>query len=395
MGEGKRMLLSEYLTMAKPNKHDNSALFLRQIEGWIRLSRTDAAQLCAMNPASITALSNELMQAGLIRECGRALTLSGRKPVFLELVPTAGISAALLLEGAYSRLTIHNLHHEIIATVLLPALLCTESGVKRLHGGVVSFLDGYLSQGLLGLCVIRGDDAPQDMDSLLKLYEALQASLSISVYAAGAVSLCCLSEGHMHYPDTHTCVACLSVTPYQVRIGVMFGDQLLFSHFQSGDIGYTLSTGSRPPTPLKDKVNLNSMATGALSYRLAHPDAPFRPQEILGVEYPYLTVLRLAMAGEAAAVKLVEDYALSLAVLIYNTACQYGPSLLVVQHQVLSVLEAAGSRIEAELEKLFASGQPKPKIIASQLGAIAPLYGASRLVLRNALSGAAQPRRTV
>ncbi len=386
-----RMLLSEYLTMAKPNKHENSTLFLKQIEGWIRLSRTDAAQQCAMNPASITVLSNELMREGLIQECGQALTASGRKPIYLELVPTAGASAAVLLEETYSRLTIHNLHHEIIASTLLAPL--SADNAAALRDAIVANVENYLARGLLGLCMIRGDDAPQDEALLETLFTSLRASLPVPVYAAGAVSLCCLSEGHMHYPDTHTCVACLSVTAYQVRIGVMYGDQLLFNHFLSGGIGYTISANGRPPTPLKDKVNLNSIVTGALGYCMAHPDAPFSPEELLREDQPYLAILHLALAGDPTACRLVDNYAADLAVLIYNTACQYGPSLLVVQHQVLSVLEAAGTRIEKDLDRLFASGQARPKIIASQLGPIAPFYGASRLVLRSALGGAIQPRR--
>ena len=388
------MLLTDYLTTAKPNKHDNSTLFLKQIEGWIRLSRTDAAQLCAMNPATVTALSNELMEAGLIRECGRALTLSGRKPVFLELTPTAGVSAALLLEGTYSRLTIHNLHHEIAASLLLPPLSAGDS-LKTLHSSVTSFLQEVLPQGLLGLCVIRGDGAPQDVGDMEELCAQLEKSLPVPVYAAGAVSLCCLSEGHLHYPDTHSCVACLSITPYQVRTGVMFGDQLLFNHFQSGDAGYALNTDRRPPVMLKDRVCLNSLATSALAYRMTHPDAPFRPEDLMGEEAPHLYIMRLAMAGQSAARKLLDDYAYGLSILIYNTVCQYGPSLMVLQHEVLSLLEAAGTRIQKEMDRLFTPGQSRPKIIASQLGAIAPLYGASRFVLRSALSGTALVRRLV
>lgn len=385
------MLLSEYLVMAKPNKHENSTLFLKQIEGWIRLSRTDAAQQCAMNPASITMLSNELMREGLLQECGQALTASGRKPIYLELVPTAGISAAVLLEGSYSRLTVHNLHHEIIASTLFAPL--SADTIPELQKAILTCLKEYLDKGFLGLCLIRGDDAPQSEALLDEFYVSMRASLTAPVYAAGAVSLCCLSEGHMHYPDTHTCVVCLSVAANQVRIGAMHGDQLLFQHFQSGDIGYTLNPDDRAPTPLKDRVNLNSMVSGALVYGMTHPNALVSPEALLREEEPYLAVLRLALSGNPTAERLVNAFASNLAVLIYNTACQYKPSLLVVQHQVLSILEATGARIEKNLDRLFASGQTRPKIIASQLGSIAPMYGASRLVLRSALSGAMQLRR--
>jgi hypothetical protein len=127
------MLLTDYLASVKPIKYDNSALFLLKMEGWMRLSRTDAAQLCAMNPASVTQLSNELMEAGLIRECGRAITPSGRKPVFLELAPQAGLCVSLLMQGESSRLAIHNLHHEIIGGATLPALVSRE-GPRRFAG---------------------------------------------------------------------------------------------------------------------------------------------------------------------------------------------------------------------------------------------------------------------
>ena len=212
--------------------------------------------------------------------------------------------------------------------------------------------------------------------------------LSMPVYAAGSVSMCCLSEGHLHYPDTHPCVTCLSITPYQVRLGVLVGDQLLFGQYQTGSIGFSLPVGGRPPAPLKDRVNLKSLATGALSYLMTHPDAPFAAEDLLKEEAFHLFIRRLAKSGEAAAQKLLEEYAHALSVLMYNTACQYAPSLMVVQGEVLSLLDVIGSRIQRELDGLFSPGQARPKIIASQLGEIAPLYGASRYVLRSALTGA-------
>lgn len=381
------MLLTDYLASVKPIKYDNSALFLLKMEGWMRLSRTDAAQLCAMNPASVTQLSNELMEAGLIRECGRAITQSGRKPVFLELAPQAGLCISLLMEGGSSRLAIHNLHHEIVAGATLPPLAGRED-LQAFCENIRDLLDSCLGSGPLGLCVVQGDDAPQEEALLAELASRLREMLPMPVYAAGSVSMCCLSEGHLHYPDTHLCVTCLSVTPYQVRLGVMVGDQLLFSQFQTGSIGFSLPAGGRPPSPLKDRVNLKSLATGALSYLMTHPGAPFAAEDLLKEEAFHLYIRRLAQEGETAAQKLLEEYAQALSVLMYNTACQYAPSLMVVQGEVLSLLDVIGSRIQRELDGLFSPGQARPKIIASQLGEIAPLYGASRYVLRSALDGA-------
>jgi hypothetical protein len=182
------MLLTDYLASVKPIKYDNSALFLLKMEGWMRLSRTDAAQLCAMNPASVTQLSNELMEAGLIRECGRAITPSGRKPVFLELAPQAGLCVSLLMQGESSRHAIHNLHHEIIGGATLPALVSRE-GLEAFCRTACDFLKDYLTGGPLGLCVIQGDDAPQEEPLLTELASRLREMLSMPVYAAGSVSI--------------------------------------------------------------------------------------------------------------------------------------------------------------------------------------------------------------
>ncbi len=81
---------------------NNHRLVLKKIEEARRISRTELARATALSPASVTMICDTLRQKGLIREIASNFSLSGRRPVFLEINKNAGVVVSLLIDSTHT-----------------------------------------------------------------------------------------------------------------------------------------------------------------------------------------------------------------------------------------------------------------------------------------------------
>lgn len=127
---------------------NNHRLVLKKIEEARRISRTELARATALSPASVTLICDTLRQKGLIQEVSSGFSLSGRKPVFLEINKNAGVVASLLIDGTHTcSFCISNLDY----CLLLRRKLTFRDLDDLLDQ--TEYCMGYASQPVLGMAV--------------------------------------------------------------------------------------------------------------------------------------------------------------------------------------------------------------------------------------------------
>ena len=373
------MTLFDFLNAPEAQQFENSLALLACMEQWLRLSRTDAAKMCNLNTATITHLSASLLEKGLLRECGKAQSIAGRKPTFLEFEPGAGYSLVLHLEQTYAQLTLHNLHHETVAALRLPPL-CHDSEPEQYLKNVLkpsSFNADY--GGILGGCIICGHDLLPEQLPISQLKELWQAEVSYPVYLSNAPSMTCLAEGHLRCPNQNATLLTLSISARQVSIGVLLGSQLLFK----GPCPGLMSRRRHGITISEEDLCLNSLVLRAYQQDVVlRGGADYDATALLSSASPCSEICHLARSGNRDAISVIDSYADTLAGAVDELFRLYRPDLLILDGDILLYIEAINPALQ---KKLQANSTSPLEISTPFLGKLACAYGASRLCVKKAL----------
>ena len=95
-------------------KKMNQQIIFKLIHDRQAISRAEIAEISGLSPATVTNITRELLQMGLIRRAGRGIP-GGRKPVLLELNPVGAYFMGLEWGIAEIRGVLINLNREVIA----------------------------------------------------------------------------------------------------------------------------------------------------------------------------------------------------------------------------------------------------------------------------------------
>lgn len=96
-------------------KDINRALILNAIKTHSAIARADIAELTGLSPATVTGLTNELINEGLILEKEEGASRGGRPPIMLALDSTNVYVVGIKLAEEHAALVLANLNAEIVA----------------------------------------------------------------------------------------------------------------------------------------------------------------------------------------------------------------------------------------------------------------------------------------
>lgn len=365
------MTLIDFLRAPEQQQFDHSVALLRSIEQWKRLSRTDAARLCGLNTATMTHLSASLLGSGLLRERGKAQSTAGRKPTFLELEPAAGHSIVLHLMPGRTQLTMHNLHHQTVSALRLPA-----AGNEEV---LQACLDAIPSRpDILGGCIVHGHDCLPDPALATRFGSLWQQQADYPVYMANAASMTCLAESHLCAPDQDATLLTLAISAHHVTTGLLLGSQLLFD----GPCPGLMSR--RPGSVSGGDLCLNSLSFRACQHDAARRGAAaFHTAELLASPSPCAELCRLALEGNSDAACVLSGYAEALAWLMDDLFRLYQPDMLILDGEILHYMEVLSPMLHARLQDI--ASPALAHVHTPLLGSLSCTYGASRLCLRRAM----------
>ena len=102
-------------------RHGNRATIFRAIRALGPLARVELARRTRLNPATVTNIVDELIAAGLVSETGRGSSRVGRKPILLEVVPSARLTLGIDIARAAMTGAIVDLGGQIVERIDQPA----------------------------------------------------------------------------------------------------------------------------------------------------------------------------------------------------------------------------------------------------------------------------------
>lgn len=102
-------------------RQGNRATIFRAIRALGPLARVELARRTRLNPATVTNIVDELIAAGLVSETGRGSSRVGRKPILLEVVPSARLTLGIDIARSAITGAIVDLGGQVVERIDQPA----------------------------------------------------------------------------------------------------------------------------------------------------------------------------------------------------------------------------------------------------------------------------------
>lgn len=261
-------------------REHNEARILQEIITKKQISRADLANRVGLNKASVSAITKQLLDDGLITETGigDASQAGGRKPILLTFAPHCGVVIAVDLGANYAEGLLSYPDGEVIATVERKRQKVTSENAVPLILAIVAEVKEHLPQtrhGIVGMTVaVHGlvheqqiGFAPYYDLTRLPLAPLLEEQLGFPVILQNEANLAALGE----YTYASASDNLISISVHSgVGAGVVVNGQLdTGAHGQIGEIGHTILYPSGTPCPCGNHGCLEQYVSNTVIYREA------------------------------------------------------------------------------------------------------------------------------
>jgi predicted NBD/HSP70 family sugar kinase len=312
----------------------NRAAVFRLIGATGPIARIHIAQRLGLSPATVTAVTRELLDEGLVRVAERAPSRGGRPALLLELVGSAATAFGVKIAPDHLVGVRVNIEADVLDRFELPFDAAAPDAIEQLSGLLSNRLaDSAAEPPLLGVGLgVPGvfDARTRRLDSPLlgwrqvALADVLQRELGVPVFVENDVNTLAVAE--RLYGRGHDVEHFVTVTIGRgVGLGIIAGGDIYrgfrggageFGHTTVADDGPTCTCGKR----------------GCLEALVSDPAlvAKARAAGILTRRQSIDRLRQLAAAGDSGACGLYEDAGAVLGRAVGNLVNVLGPELVLI-----------------------------------------------------------------
>jgi predicted NBD/HSP70 family sugar kinase len=309
-------------------------------------SRADLTRRTALSRSSLSRLTRDLAELGLVVEGKPSLPIGrGRPSEVLHLVPDAAFFVGIKLTGDALYAVVTDLHARVVLAEERRLASRQVDAVVELIGEVVQGMRGrYPRIAAVGVCLagdvlsVGGRSVVVDSNFLgwaeVGLEDVVTAATGLPVAVSNDVQA--LTVAHQWFGAGVGCSS-LAVISFGAGIGVglVVGDQLVGgAHGHPGKVGHLPVRDDGPPCDRGHRGCVAAYVTAAAV--VANSGAP-----------DVAAALERAEAGEAAAARAVGDAAFALGVVIAHLANLIDPEKIVVTGEGLAIARLAPDEVEA------------------------------------------------
>ncbi len=342
-------------------KQMNQRLVLQLIQGQGPISRRDISQLTGLSGASVSGITNELIELGLIYELGEAEELgrAGRRAVLLRLNPNAGLVIGIKL-GVYSiscvltdldANVLYSTEHIFTSTDPTSAPYNPEATIQL----TIQIIDNFLSDAnidmkrLLGIGVgINGIVDPEAGVSLMaphfgwrdvSIAEPLSRHFDIPVSLENDVRALTVAEQWFGAGREANHFATV-VVGYGIGSGLVANNQLYRGAIGgAGEFGHNLMQPDGPLCSCGKRGCLESLASIPAIIRSITEALASGESSMLSGERDLTidTIAKAAKAGDALTLRVLETAGTWLGFGIANLVNVVNPEILVLHGEALQL----------------------------------------------------------
>jgi len=133
----------------------NKFILLKQIVTQGPVSRIELTKRTDLSKMTVTAIVNEFISKGVVRECGASSSTGGRRPILLEIVPNSMLTLGISIGRDILQAGIINLRGEILQSETLPMapIRNNEALLKSIFSLCDQLIKNKLSGNILGIGV--------------------------------------------------------------------------------------------------------------------------------------------------------------------------------------------------------------------------------------------------
>lgn len=369
---------------AKLVKLMNREGILYQLKLHPRVSRADLAKLTELSRPCVSALVDEMIQEGLIREVGLGESKGGRKPILLEYnFQSHGVVGAVF-DGSILQLAIANLKGELLIqhkTRLAPPM-DGETAIQSIKQGITALLfeSGFNKERLLGIglglpgVTQRNEGtvsyAPSAGWMGLSVQKEIEDDLGLPVVIENDVNLMTLGEFHKGIGSGHSNLLYMYVGT-GIGVGIVIDGQLYRgANEASGEIGYMVIGPVGNPSKGEYGVFERNYSTWAIREK-ARVVLPSLDEEASIVKQ----IVEQADQGIEPAEALLDDVCRHWTYGIANLVSVMDPGLLILSGEMLHIGEKGIIKLEQWLTEWVPSFPPiKMAALGEQSGIIGAIH---------------------
>lgn len=372
-------------------KNLNTSCILEAIREKHTISRADIARQTGLTPATVSNITAELMDLGLVIETERGASSGGRKPVLLsiraEVCYFAGVHISSdLLEVAVADADAHILwqcssamHRGVQHTRAL------ELAIRQIRRGMketgVSAISG------IGVCVhglVRGEDdllvfAPNLGWENVRVGDVLESEFNVPVVVENDVRAMTLAENWCGFARNVRDYVYLYIGP---GIG---GSIVLNNELYKGTGGFAGEFGHNtidPEGPLCTCGNRGCLQALASETTLLEGYI-HRKNDPAYTDCTFGQMVHNAKQGDADAIEQITRGARYIGVEVANIINALSPALIVINGRITGFGNAVMTIIDDEVRRRgLKYSQNFTRIVFSHLGERAPLEGAATCIVR-------------
>jgi len=386
-GYAKRGVLSRYLVINALRRQP--------------LSRADLARVLTLSPAAITAIADDLLQQGIIREAGYGPSEKGRRPVLLHLRGDAAFAMGVDITDEHAlRAALLDLTCSPVATVeeelkdrspeavvdaiaLCHARLLSEATVSEsslLGIGITSPGPMDYATGMVQRSVLFGwRDVP--------LCDMVRQRLGKPAFMDLDVNLAAMGEyWYGDFAEDWQDLVFITVGPGIASAMMVDGEVLRRQRTSIGELGHTVIAAGGLQCECGSRGCLETVASQkAMLAAVAEELAGGAASSLTRAALTPQAVYEAAVAGDAVARRAVERVGYYVGLAAANLVNLLGPATLSIGGPISPAMSVFLPQVQATVQAAALPELAKHcAVVASRLGTTAAVVGAGALVLEEA-----------
>lgn len=372
----------------------NTACIINTIRISGQISRADIARGTGLTPATVSNITAEIMELGLIKEMERGESNGGRKPVLLSINKTACYFGAIHIGSTMVETAVADVSANLIARTSAPIGLgvspeeTVTMGLQllkaaRREAGVKTFAGiGICTHGLVrsseGMMVF----APNLGWSNVRIGGMVATATGLPVFVENDVRAMALAESW--------CGFARGVKDYvYLYVGSGIGGSIIYGNELykgpcgfAGEFGHVTIDPEGPLCSCGNRGCLQALAseTAVLNQYIERKKLH---GEIVPENFDFAAVLRAARFGNDVACEEILKSVRYIGIEVGNIINTLSPSLIVINGRLTEFSEVVMPTLCKEIGRhCMRDSQDSAKIAFSTLGEEAPILGAATCVIR-------------
>ncbi|ADV81650.1 ROK family protein [Terriglobus saanensis] len=362
----------------------NRDLLLEIVRSHQPVSRADLSRLSRLQPSTVSAIVEDLIEDGWVVEGGTASRPRGRRPTMLSINDEFVVLVADI-RPRQAILSVVDLNGRFLAREALPISTEAQPAVNAIVAAMQAMREEHPTKSFVGVGISlpgrvdprtqRLVHAPNLSWTQFDLKSAIQQEIGLPTEMDNAANASLLSELWFGNMDG-TRDAVLVTFAEGVGAAILADGQLVVGRGGlAGEFGHIPMDAAGLPCGCGQRGCWETVSSNRAALRY------YAEKTSSDTHLTYLDLIHRATESEAAAIEAIEEQARAIGRGLRLVTASLSPEIILIDGDIVGAWAIARPVIEEELHKGMLAGTP-PRVIRSSGGELGRLRGAAAVLLQ-------------